>query len=216
MYTVCVGCTGATSVCKPTHRHTHKQILRWNSTYAEQGFNSFFIVFVNRTSSTLHDKKEKKGWGGHKPSEEEHAPFEVAFLLGTSFGITRLVKQIIKCNGFGGLWSFISDGKNKVLDDLGDSGAGFDGNSHACWYCLLVLTDRCYHPSRDKELLTQLYWDMKYTGIFFDRLHQEVTPLLLISESKIRRLITCLNKNNWNNGKSFKWLIAWASSMLSM
>ena len=50
---------------------------------------------------------------------EEHVPFEVGFLLGTSFGVTRLVKQIIKRNGWGGLQSFISDGKNKVLDDLG-------------------------------------------------------------------------------------------------
>lgn len=46
-------------------------------------------------------------------------PFEVAFLLGSSFGVTRLVKQIIKRNGWGGLQSFISDGKNKVSDDLG-------------------------------------------------------------------------------------------------
>lgn len=84
-------------------------------------------------------------------------PFEVVFILGTSIGITWLVKQIIKCNGWGGLHSFISDGKNKVLDDLGDSGAGFDGNSHACWKSLLVLTDRCYHKSRVKALLTQLY-----------------------------------------------------------
>lgn len=64
-------------------------------------------------------------------------PFEVGFLLETSFGVTQLVKQIIKCNGWGGLQSFISDGKNKVPDDLGDSGAGFDGNSHACWNSLL-------------------------------------------------------------------------------
>lgn len=42
----------------------------------------------------------------------------------------------------------------KVLDDLGDSGAGFDGNSHVCWNSSLVLTDRCYHKSRVKELLT--------------------------------------------------------------
>lgn len=137
------------------HTDTHKQILRWNSTYTEQGFNSFFIVSVHRTSSTVRDKK-KKG-EKRKPSGEEYVPFEVVFLLGTSFGVTWLVKQIIKCNGLGGLWSFISDGKNKVLDDLGDSGAGFDGNSHACWNSLLVLTDRCYHQSRVKELLTQLY-----------------------------------------------------------
>lgn len=84
-------------------------------------------------------------------------PFEVVFLLRTSFGVTLLVKQIIKHNGWGGLQSFISDGKNKVFDDLGDSGTGFDGNSQACWNSLLVLTDRCYHKSRVKELLTQLY-----------------------------------------------------------
>lgn len=100
-----------------THRNTQKQILRWNSTYTEQGFNSFFIVSVHRTSSTVRDK-EKKG-GKHKPSGEEYVPFEVVFLLGASFGVTWLVKQIIKCNGLGGLQSFISDGKNKVLDDLG-------------------------------------------------------------------------------------------------
>lgn len=46
-------------------------------------------------------------------------PFEVVFLLGTSCGVTWLVKQIIKCNGLGGLGSFISEGKNKVPDDLG-------------------------------------------------------------------------------------------------
>lgn len=46
-------------------------------------------------------------------------PFEVLFLLGSSFGVTWLVKQIIKCNGLGGLGSFISEGKNKVFDDLG-------------------------------------------------------------------------------------------------
>lgn len=62
--------------------------------------------------------KEKKG-GKHKPSVKKYAPFEVVFLLGTSFGVTRLVKQIIKCNGWGGLQSFISDVKNKVADDLG-------------------------------------------------------------------------------------------------
>ena len=100
---------------------------------------------MHRTSSTVHDT-EKKG-GKHRPSVEEYVPFEVVFLLGTSFGITRLVKQIIKRNGWGGLRSFISDGKNKVPDDLGDSGAGFDGNSQACWNSLLVLTDRCYHKS---------------------------------------------------------------------
>lgn len=55
----------------------------------------------------------------HKPSEEEHEAFEVAFLLGASSGVTWLVKQIIKRNGLGGLGSFISEGKNKVLDDLG-------------------------------------------------------------------------------------------------
>lgn len=216
MYTVCVWCTGATSVCKPTHRHTHtnKSLDETPLTQSRDLIPSLSYLWIGQVPRCMI--RRKKRGGGHKPSEEGHAPFEVAFLLGTSFGIMRLVKQIIKCNGLGGLWSFISDGKNKVLDDLGDSGAGFDGNSHACWYCLLVLTDRCYHLSRDKELLTQLYGDMKYTGIFFDRLHQEVTPLLLISESKIRRLITCLKKNNWNNGKSFKWLIAWASSMLSM
>lgn len=35
------------------------------------------------------------------------------------FSVTWLVKQIIKCNGLGGLGSFISEGKNKVPDDLG-------------------------------------------------------------------------------------------------
>lgn len=139
------------------HPHTasHKQIPRWNSTYTEQGFNSFCITSVHRTSSTVHDK-EKKG-GKHKPSVEEYVPFEVVLLLGTRFGVTRLAKQIIKRNGWGGLQSFISDGKNKVPDDLGDSGVGFDGNSHACWNSLLALTDRCYHKSRVKELLSLLY-----------------------------------------------------------
>lgn len=84
-------------------------------------------------------------------------PFEVVLLLGNSFAVTQLVKQIIKCNGWGGLQRFISDGRNKVLDDLGDSGVGFDGNSHACWNSLLALTDRCYHKSRVKELLSQPY-----------------------------------------------------------
>lgn len=46
-------------------------------------------------------------------------PFEVVFLLGNSFSVTWLVKQIIKCNGLGGLGNFISEGKNKVFDDLG-------------------------------------------------------------------------------------------------
>lgn len=31
---------------------------------------------------------------------EEYVPFEVAFLLGTRFGVTQLVKQIIKLNGW--------------------------------------------------------------------------------------------------------------------
>lgn len=88
---------------------------------------------------------------------KENVPFEVVFILGSSFSITWLVKQIIKRNGWGGLQSFISDGKNKVLDDLGDSGAGFDGNSHACWNSSLVLTDRCYHKSRVKALLRFTY-----------------------------------------------------------
>lgn len=87
---------------------------------------------MHRTSSTTHDKKKKNG-GEHNPSGEEYVPFEVVFLLGTSFGVMWLVKQIIKCNGLGGLQSFIFEGKNKVHADLGDSGAGFDGNSHACW-----------------------------------------------------------------------------------
>lgn len=47
--------------------------------------------------------------------------------------------------------------RTKFLMIWGDSGAGFDGNSHACWDSLHVLTDRCYHKSRVKELLTQLY-----------------------------------------------------------
>lgn len=142
-----------------THTHTNKSLDETPLTQSRDLIPSLSYLWIEQVPRCTI--RRKKRGGGHKPSEEEHAPFEVAFLLGTSFGITRVVKQIIKCNGLGGLWSFISDGKNKVLDDLGDSGAGFDGNSHACWYCLLVLTDRCYHLSWDKELLTQLYWDMK-------------------------------------------------------
>lgn len=55
----------------------------------------------------------------HEQRGEQQLPFEVVFLLGSSFSVTWLVKQIIKCNGLGGLGSFISEGKNKVFDDLG-------------------------------------------------------------------------------------------------
>lgn len=116
-------------------RDTHKNPYRETCTCTKQTFNSFFIISIHRTSSTAHDN-EKKG-GKNKPSMEEYVPFEVVFLLGIGFGVTWLLKQIIKCNGWRGLQSFISNGKNKVLDDLGDSGAGFDGNSHACWNSLL-------------------------------------------------------------------------------
>lgn len=77
---------------------------------------------MHRTSSIVRDKegrKKKKKTGGGRWTQTERVPFEVVFLLGSSFGVTRLVKQIIKCNGWGGLRSFISDGKNKVADDLG-------------------------------------------------------------------------------------------------
>lgn len=59
------------------------------------------------------------GRGAHKTSSEKNPPFEVVFLLETSLGVTRLVKQTIKHNGRGGLHSFISEGKNKVRDDPG-------------------------------------------------------------------------------------------------
>lgn len=54
-----------------------------------------------------------------KGEKEQDFPFEVVFLLKNSFGVTWLVKQIIKCNGLGGLGRFISEGKNKAFDDLG-------------------------------------------------------------------------------------------------
>ena len=67
-----------------THMHTKKSLHE--TLHTQQGFNSFFIVSVHRTSSTVDDKK--KIGEKHKPSREEHVPFEVAFLLGTSFGVT--------------------------------------------------------------------------------------------------------------------------------
>lgn len=63
-------------------------------------------------------RRRRKG-GKQEPSGEQHLPFEVVFLLESSFSVTWLVKQIIKCNGLGGLGSFISADKNKVFDDLG-------------------------------------------------------------------------------------------------
>lgn len=119
-----------------THSETHTKILRGKHAHAQNrllilSLSYLFIVQVPQRMITR--KKEEK----NKPSMEEYVPFEVVFLLGIGFGVTWLLKQIIKCNGWRGLQSFISNGKNKVLDDLGDSGAGFDGNSHACWNSLL-------------------------------------------------------------------------------
>lgn len=91
----------------------------------------------------VRDKKKKGGrlGGGfactHTWSLEKNVPFEVAFLHETSFALAWIVKQTIKHNGLGGLQSFISEGKNKVHDDPGDSGDGLDGNSHTCWNSLL-------------------------------------------------------------------------------
>lgn len=63
MYTVCVWrlCTiGMTSEYKTTY-NAHKQTLRCNSTYAQQGFNLSFIISVHQASSTVSDKKKKRG-----------------------------------------------------------------------------------------------------------------------------------------------------------
>ncbi len=159
VHCVCVWClcttTDGTSNCMHTHTqtHTNKSLDETPCTQSRDLIPSLSYLCIGQVPQCMIRRKR----GKHKPSVEEYVPFEVVFLLETSFGVTWLVKQIIKRNGWGGLQSFISDGKNKVLDDLGDSEAGFDGNSHACWNSLLVLTDRCYHKSRFKELLTQLY-----------------------------------------------------------
>lgn len=61
----------------------------------------------------MHDKK-KKGKNTNQV-ESNMCLLKLSFF----FGVTWLVKQIIKCNGLGGWGSFISEGKNKVPDDLG-------------------------------------------------------------------------------------------------
>lgn len=182
--------TGLQTVRTPTHRktHTNKSLDETPRTQSRDLIPSLSYLCIGQVPWCAI--KRKKG-GKHKPGVEEYVPFEVVFLLGSSFGVARLVKQIIKCNGWGGLQSFIADGKNKVLDDLGDSGAGFDGNSHACWNSLVVLTDRCYHKSRVKELQLYILKPKVYGDkvIFWQiissdwRFSLRQSPLLLVSAS---------------------------------
>lgn len=151
---LCVGWLSATtseaSDCVCTHTLSHRQIFGFNSTYTEQRFDSCFIISVHRASSTMHDK-DKKG-GKHKPCMEEYAPFEVVLLLGTSFGVTQLVKQIIKHNGWEDCKALSLMARTKFLMiwgilELDLMGIPMPAGTVYFETIWSVLTDRCYHKS---------------------------------------------------------------------
>ncbi len=82
------------------HKHTNKSLDETPRTHSRDLIPSLSYLCVGKVQQRMI-RREKRG--EHKPSMKENVPFEVVFILETSFSITWLVKQIIKCNGWGGI-----------------------------------------------------------------------------------------------------------------
>ena len=164
-----------------THTDTHTQSLRRNHTYTQSRdvIPSLSCRCIVQVPQFVISRK-KKG-GKHKPSVEDMFLLKSSFFLELALAYRGQLSRSLSVMVGGGLRSFIADGKNKVPDDLGDSGGfwawvwwEFPRLRLTLKHFDLQLTDRCYHPSTESGLHTET-WRCVRIKFPFDRLYLEAS-----------------------------------------